>query len=32
VDELVRAYGGAVGLGASDLGGLKVEMTLPRAE
>ena len=32
VDELVRAYGGALTLGASDLGGLKVEMVLPRAE
>jgi signal transduction histidine kinase len=32
VDELVRAYGGAVTLGASDLGGLRVEMILPRAE
>ncbi|MDE2357516.1 MAG: sensor histidine kinase N-terminal domain-containing protein [Alphaproteobacteria bacterium] len=32
VDELVRAYGGALELGASPLGGLSVEMRLPRAE
>lgn len=32
VDELARAYGGAVRLGESKLGGLKVELTLPRAE
>jgi signal transduction histidine kinase len=32
VDELARAYGGAITLGQSSLGGLKVEITLPRAE
>ena len=32
VDELVRAYGGALALGDSDLGGLKLTLTLPRAE
>ena len=32
VDELVRAYGGALSLSESDLGGLKVTLTLPRAE
>ena len=32
VDELVRAYGGRVVLGESALGGLRVEVTLPRAE
>ena len=32
VDELARAYGGAVELGESRLGGLRVELTLPRAE
>ena len=32
VDELARAYGGAVTLGKSRLGGLKVELSLPRAE
>lgn len=32
VDELARAYGGAVRLGESKLGGLTVELTLPRAE
>ena len=32
VDELVRAYGGAMNLGQSSLGGLRVELTLPRAE
>jgi signal transduction histidine kinase len=32
VDELARAYGGAVHLGASGLGGLRVTLTLPRAE
>ncbi|HEY7851456.1 MAG TPA: ATP-binding protein [Caulobacteraceae bacterium] len=32
VDELARAYGGGVVLGASPLGGLSVELTLPSAE
>lgn len=32
VDELARAYGGALTLGDSAMGGLKVELTLPRAE
>ncbi|WP_366108101.1 sensor histidine kinase [uncultured Brevundimonas sp.] len=32
VDELVRAYGGRVTLGASDLGGLKVVLELPSSE
>jgi signal transduction histidine kinase len=32
VDELARAYGGEVRLGASAMGGLKVEVDLPRAE
>jgi C4-dicarboxylate-specific signal transduction histidine kinase len=32
VDELARAYGGALILGDSATGGLKVEITLPRAE
>ncbi len=32
VDELVRAYGGATSLMASDLGGLKLAIELPRAE
>jgi signal transduction histidine kinase len=32
VDELARASGGAVELGESRLGGLRVELTLPRAE
>ena len=32
VDELVRAYRGAMTLGASPMGGLKVELTLPRAD
>jgi signal transduction histidine kinase len=32
VEELARAYGGAVSLGDSAMGGLKVELTLPRAE
>jgi signal transduction histidine kinase len=32
VDELARAYGGSVTLATSALGGLKVEITLPRAE
>ncbi len=31
VDELARAYGGSLRLDRSDLGGLKVELTLPRA-
>lgn len=32
VDDLVRAYGGSVTLGESDLGGLKLAMVLPKAE
>jgi signal transduction histidine kinase len=32
VDELARAYDGSIVLGESKLGGLKVEITLPRAE
>jgi signal transduction histidine kinase len=32
IDELARAYGGSVVLGASALGGLKVQVDLPRAE
>jgi signal transduction histidine kinase len=32
VDELARAYGGALDLADSRLGGLKVTLTLPRAE
>jgi signal transduction histidine kinase len=32
VDELARAYGGSVHLGAASLGGLRVTLTLPRAE
>jgi signal transduction histidine kinase len=32
VNELVRAYGGSLSLGESALGGLKVELLLPRAE
>lgn len=32
VDELVRAYGGRLTLGASDMGGLKVILELPAAE
>jgi signal transduction histidine kinase len=32
VDELARAYGGSVTLGASPLGGLRVTLVLPRAE
>lgn len=32
VDELARAYGGDLALGDSALGGLKVELVLPRAE
>lgn len=31
VDELARAYGGALRLDRSELGGLRVELTLPRA-
>ena len=31
VDELARAYGGALRLEASDLGGLRAELSLPRA-
>lgn len=31
VDDLARAYGGELSLGASELGGLKAELTLPRA-
>jgi len=32
VDELARAYGGGLTLSDSSLGGLKVELSLPRAE
>jgi signal transduction histidine kinase len=32
VDDLARAYGGAVTLGSARLGGLSVEVALPRAE
>ncbi|MBA3811631.1 MAG: sensor histidine kinase [Caulobacteraceae bacterium] len=32
VDELVRAYGGETNLARSPMGGLKVELILPRAE
>lgn len=32
VDELVRAYGGTLSLAESSLGGLKIELRLPRAE
>lgn len=32
VDELARAYGGSLVLGDSAMGGLKVELALPRAE
>lgn len=32
VDELARAYGGTLTLGDSSMGGLKVEIVLPRAE
>jgi signal transduction histidine kinase len=32
VDELVRAYGGSMSLGDSELGGLGVTVELPRAE
>jgi signal transduction histidine kinase len=32
VDELARAYGGSVELGESRLGGLRLQLTLPRAE
>jgi signal transduction histidine kinase len=31
VDELARAYGGGLSLGRSSMGGLKVELRLPRA-
>ncbi len=32
VDDLARAYSGSVRLGKSDLGGLKVQIVLPRSE
>jgi signal transduction histidine kinase len=32
VDELARAYGGGVALGASAMGGLRLELTLPRTD
>jgi signal transduction histidine kinase len=32
VDELAKAYGGKIRLDAGSLGGLKAEITLPRAE
>ena len=32
VDELARAYGGALTLGHSGMGGLKAELRLPRVE
>jgi len=32
VDELAKAYGGALALGDSTVGGLKVSLTLPRTE
>jgi len=32
VDELARAYGGQIVLGEASLGGLQVEIILPRAE
>jgi signal transduction histidine kinase len=32
VDELARAYGGSLRLDTSAMGGLKVEVILPRAE
>ena len=32
VDELVRAYQGSMTLGASAMGGLKLEVVLPRAD
>jgi len=32
IDELARAYGGGVELGDSPMGGLKLEVTVPRAE
>jgi signal transduction histidine kinase len=32
VDELAKAYGGSIRLDASSMGGLKVEILLPRAE
>ena len=32
IDELARAYGGAITLGDSTMGGLRLEVALPRAE
>lgn len=32
IDDLARAYGGSVSLGGSKLGGLRLEVELPRAE
>ena len=32
IDELARAYGGALELGDSSLGGLRLEVDLPRAD
>jgi signal transduction histidine kinase len=32
VDELVRAYGGKITLGESAMGGLKIDLVLPRAD
>jgi signal transduction histidine kinase len=32
VDELVRAYGGQMALGESSMGGLKIDLILPRAD
>ena len=32
VDELAKAYGGGVALGASGMGGLRLELTLPRTD
>jgi C4-dicarboxylate-specific signal transduction histidine kinase len=32
VNDLARAYGGRLRLGQSDLGGLEVEIDLPRTE
>jgi signal transduction histidine kinase len=31
VDELARAYGGRLELSQASIGGLKIELTLPRA-